>query len=44
MTARADFDRVPEQGLFDPDRSNVQARQLDPRCGVQLDGPRGRRG
>jgi hypothetical protein len=44
VAARANFDRVPEQGLFDPDGGNVQTLQLDPCSGVELDGARGSRG
>jgi len=44
MTARANFDRVPKQGLLDPDRGNVEALQLDPCSGVELDEAGGRRG
>ncbi|GEM_PF-6518756 len=44
MIARANFDRVPEQGLFDPDGGNIETSQFGPRSGVELDGARGRRG
>ncbi|MRH97026.1 hypothetical protein [Agrobacterium tumefaciens] len=44
MIARAKFDRVPKQGLFDPDGGNIETSQFGPRSGVELDGARGRRG
>ncbi|WP_027676867.1 hypothetical protein [Agrobacterium larrymoorei] len=42
MTARADFNRMPKQGLFNPDVGNVQTLQLGPRNVMQFDAARRR--